>query len=228
MTITLGFDVYGTLIDTAGIADALTAHVGERAGAFALAWRTKQLEYAFRRELMQRYRDFAVCTRQSLDYVCSQFRAPITETARAELMARYRELPPFADAKPGLARLAAAGHRLHAFSQGRRDDVEALLRHAGIDGHFASVVSLEDIGCFKPRPLAYTHFLEATGSVAADAWVVSGNPFDVLGAVSAGLNGAWVKRSPDAILDPWELAPTLTCEDLPRFADALAARDGRA
>jgi len=46
MTITLGFDVYGTLIDPLGIAAALRDHVGEHAPAFAALWRAKQLEYA--------------------------------------------------------------------------------------------------------------------------------------------------------------------------------------
>ena len=107
---------------------------------------------------------------------------------------------------------------------GRRSDVRDLLRHAGLDGYFESLVSLEDIRCYKPNPVAYAHFLDATGTPAADGWLVSGNPFDVLGAVSAGMCGAWVKRSPDAILDPWEIAPTLVADDLPGLCDRLVER----
>lgn len=224
MAATLGFDVYGTLIDTSGISDALTAHVGERAGSFALMWRGKQLEYAFRRGLMETYRDFAVCTRQALDYVSLHFRAAIPDADKARLMERYLQLPAFPDAKPGLERLARAGFRLYAFSMGRRNDVRDLLAHAGLGEYFAGLISLEDIGCYKPSPAAYAHFVEATGTSSADAWLVSGNPFDVLGAVSAGMCGAWVKRSPDAILDPWEIVPTLIAEDLPGLCDLLVAR----
>lgn len=49
---TLGFDVYGTLIDAAGIAEVLPPYAGDRAGQFSSFWRAKQLEYAFRRGLM--------------------------------------------------------------------------------------------------------------------------------------------------------------------------------
>lgn len=224
MTATLGFDIYGTLIDTAGISRALEAHVGERAATFAALWRTKQLEYAFRHGLMQQYRDFRVCTREALDYCCLHFRAAIAEDGRAALMDRYRALPAFPDAKPGLEGLQAAGFRLYAFSMGRRDDLDALLAHAGLAGHFAGVVSLQAPRLYKPGPAAYAYFLRETGTAAADAWLVSGNPFDVLGAVGAGINGAWVKRSPDAVLDPWEIAPTVIAEDLPSLADALRAR----
>jgi len=224
MSITLGFDVYGTLIDTAGTSEALAQHVGESAAAFASLWRSKQLEYAFRRALMNKYRDFAVCTRQALDYVCLYFQTPIAEADRKKLMEEYLHLPAFPDAKRGLARMKAAGFRLFAFSMGRRDDVSVLIERAQLDDYFAGLVSLEDVKCYKPSPIAYAHFLETTGTAPADAWLVSGNPFDVLGAVSAGICGAWVKRSPDAILDPWEIAPTVIAEDLPALCDILVAR----
>ena len=224
MAITLGFDVYGTLIDTAGISEALREHAGERAPAFAGLWRSKQLEYAFRRGLMNRYRDFGVCTRQALDYCCLEFRAPIPETGRKALMERYLFLPAFADAQPGLAALREAGFRLYAFSMGRQDDVTALLNHAHLRDYFADVISLEPMKTYKPSPAAYRHFVERTATAPADAWLVSGNPFDVLGAVSAGICGAWVKRSPDAILDPWEILPTAIAEDLPGLCAILVAR----
>jgi 2-haloacid dehalogenase len=107
---------------------------------------------------------------------------------------------------------------------GRQDDVNALLDHAQLRGYFADVISLEAMKCYKPRPAAYRHFVERTATAPRDAWLVSGNPFDVLGAVAAGICGAWVKRSPDAILDPWEIAPTVIAEDLPRLCEILVAR----
>ena len=49
----IAFDVYGTLVDPLAIADHLELLVGDRAGRFAELWRTKQLEYSFRRGLMR-------------------------------------------------------------------------------------------------------------------------------------------------------------------------------
>ena len=139
-------------------------------------------------------------------------------------MDRYRNLPAFADVRPGLECLRQAGFRLYAFSMGRLHDVIALLDHAELRDYFTGVVSLERMKCYKPSAAAYRHFLEATGATPSDAWLVSGNPFDVLGAVSAGIGGAWVKRSPDAILDPWEIEPTVVAEDLPGLCRILIAR----
>lgn len=55
MTITLAFDVYGTLIDTNGVVEVLHNIVGDKAGDFSRSWREKQLEYSFRRGLMKKY-----------------------------------------------------------------------------------------------------------------------------------------------------------------------------
>ena len=68
MAITLAFDVYGTLIDTHGVIVELEKHIGNNASEFSRTWREKQLEYSFRRGLMQNYENFASCTRSALDY----------------------------------------------------------------------------------------------------------------------------------------------------------------
>jgi 2-haloacid dehalogenase len=68
MVITLAFDVYGTLIDTGGVMVLLGKYVGDKAPEFSRVWREKQLEYSFRRGLMQNYENFALCTTNALDY----------------------------------------------------------------------------------------------------------------------------------------------------------------
>lgn len=225
---TLGFDIYGTLIDTAGITDALRPYAGERAPEFAAAWRAKQLEYAFRRGLMQNFRDFAVCTEQALDWCCLSFGVKLAPASRDGLLKSYRALPPFPDALDGLRRIREAGLRAYAFSMGRADDVAGLLEASGLGNFLDGVVSLQEPQMFKPSPAAYSYFARRVGINMGDAWLVSGNPFDVIGAVSAGMNGAWVKRSPNAIFDPWEVRPTVEVETVGALADAIPAYLGAA
>ena len=38
--------------------------------------------------------------------------------------------------------------------------------------------------------------------------------FDVIGAISAGMKSAWVRRSPEAVFDPWGIEPTITVRSL--------------
>ncbi len=218
---TIAFDVYGTLIDTAGIVTALKKQIGDQSGAFSDLWRSKQLEYSFRRGLMQNYQDFSVCTRHALDFCCETFQVELSRAERDSLLETYRYLPAFDDARQGLERLKSSGYRLYAFSNGKPNDVRNLLQHAGIDRSLQGVVSTDEIKSFKPNPAVYAHFLRQAGACGADAWLVSGNPFDVIGADSAGMRGAWVKRSAQTVFDPWEIQPTLTIGSLIELCEAL-------
>jgi len=221
MMTTLAFDVYGTLIDTHGVISALQPLLGERAAAFSQSWRDKQLEYSFRRGLMQNYVSFADCTRQALLQTATVYRQSLSDAQIDTLLGVYRVLPAFADAASALPKLNAAGFRCFAFSNGNADAVETLLVSAGIREHFQGVVSVDDLKTFKPSPAVYAHFLRQSGTGGAEAWMISGNPFDVIGALSAGMRAAWVKRSPDAVFDPWGIEPTVTVASLDQLPDAI-------
>ena len=221
MAITLAFDVYGTLIDTAGVTEGLRGMVGDRAPLFSRRWREKQLEYAFRRGLMGAYRDFSVCTRDALVYTCQEVSCPLSETQRASLLQAYRQLPQFPDARPALGRLQAAGYRLYAFSNGRGEDVDALLTQAAIRDCFIDIVSVDEVRCFKPDPRVYRHFLHRTGATSHRSWLISGNPFDILGAAAIGMNTVWVRRQIDAVFDPWESQPSLIIRSLTELPQVL-------
>jgi 2-haloacid dehalogenase len=84
------------------------------------------------------------------------------------------------------------------------------------------VVSVDDQQTFKPNPDVYEHMLTTTSASRDDAWLVSSNPFDVIGAISHGLRGAWVRRSKSSIFDPWGIDPTLTVTSLRELAGGIA------
>ena len=214
---TIAFDVYGTLIDTAGIVEALREFAGDRAPLMAGRWRDKQLEYSFRRAVMRDYVDFAVCTKQALDFNCSMMGVDIPIAGREALLGHYRRLPAFDDALPSLRALQGKGMRLFAFSNGRADDVEQLLQTNELRGCFEGVVSLQAARTFKPDPGAYNWFLQQAKCSADETWLVSGNPFDVLGSLACGFSAAWLRRSADAVFDPWERAPTIVVDSLIAF-----------
>ncbi len=227
MAITLAFDVYGTLIDTHGVTVALEKHVGEQAGEFSRLWREKQLEYSFRRGLMQNYRDFSICTLNALDFACRYYHVSFSEQEKQELMNAYRVLPIFHDVKEGLEQAKEAGFRLFAFSNGKADAVETLLVNANIRSFFIDVVSVDEIQTFKPNPVVYRHFLKRSRSIGAKAWLISSNPFDVIGAVSAGMRAVWVQRSTDAIFDPWEIEPTITVKSIAGMDERIQSESNK-
>lgn len=222
MAVTLAFDVYGTLTDTHGVMSKIETMLDIDAQAFSNTWREKQLEYSFRRGLMQNYENFAVCTRHALDYTCAYYKIELPEAQKQTLMDVYKVLPAFEDVQAALINLRSDNYRLFAFSNGSAEAVEMLLETAGIRNLFEGVVSVDDLKSFKPNPAVYSHFLRKTGATGDEAWLISSNSFDVLGAMSAGMRAAWVQRSPDAIFDPWGIEPSVTISTLGELQEKIA------
>lgn len=181
MAITLAFDVYGTLIDTHGVVSELNSIVQDKAEAFSHKWREKQLEYSFRRGLMQNYVTFDVCTRHALDYVCEFFNKPLTASQKQHMLDYYKTLPAFMDAKEALSAFSQRGYRLFAFSNGTSHAVESLLESAGIKAYFIDIISVDDIKSFKPNPAVYSHFFSENPKLMA----VSPGLFPVIRSMSS-------------------------------------------
>ncbi len=221
LTITLAFDVYGTLIDTHGVINILEKKVGAKASTFAHVWREKQLEYSFRRGLMRNYEKFSVCTSQALDYASSYFNASLGRQDKDELLNAYRVLPAFDDVQEALDQAGKAGLNIFAFSNGSEEAVEILLMNAGIRNCFHGIVSVDAVRSFKPSPSVYSYLLREAGSYNSNTWLVSSNSFDVIGAISSGMRAAWVRRSPDALLDPWGIEPTITVNSLSNLSEQI-------
>ena len=217
----IAFDVYGTLVDTAGIALALGRSCGERAQTAAQLWREKQLEYTFRRALMDRYVDFDTVTRQALRYVANRLGVELDAQAEQALLAAYLQLPAFPDVIPGLEMIKGTGQRLVALSNGTEKSVQRLLENAGIVGYFESLLSVERVRTFKPAPSVYALLREATERYPEQTWLVSGNPFDVIGAKAQGLGAAWLRRDPGSVFDPWEFSADIVAGTLPELCREL-------
>lgn len=214
---TLAFDVYGTLIDTAGVTRSLTSLVGDKAVAFSNLWRQKQLEYTWRYGLMGHYQDFNVCTQQALAFSIDQLECEISKADQVSLMEGYLTLPAFDDVMDGLEALKSAGLDMYAFSNGRPDDLSALLQHAGIDSYLSGIVSVDPKQTFKPNPVVYQHFVDSCGAAREDCWLVSSNGFDVCGAIAADMKAIWIQRNTANRFDYWAQQPTETIDSFSKL-----------
>lgn len=221
MPYTLAFDVYGTLIDTSGVFETLQKTIGTPAQPFMEMWRSKQLEYTFRRGLMGRYVEFSQCTEEALNFCCQSFDLSLLQTQKSRLMAAYAVLPPFPDVKSSLQSLNDEGHRCFAFSNGSSAALKQLLDHAELSEWLEGIVSVEAVQTFKPSPKVYAHFTEVTQSSLSATWLISGNPFDIIGGASYGMRTVWVRRAATSVFDPWGIKPTHTVNGLEAVADSL-------
>lgn len=220
MSVTIAFDIYGTLIDTQGVITKLSQYT-DKATEFSRIWRDKQLEYTFRHGLMRHYVNFAVCTRQALDYTDMLLKTEFDESAKQSLMEAYRTLPAFAEVNEALVNAKQADFRLFALSNGLAEAVDNLLKHAGIRQYFDGVVSVDSLKTFKPNPDVYHMFVQSAGSDIENTWLISSNPFDVMGAVEIGMKAAWLKRSADVIFDPWGIEPSIILDSLSNLTNKI-------
>lgn len=217
----IGFDIYGTLVDPLEMNEHLRPLAGEKADRFSELWREKQIEYTFRRGLMRRYEDFGVCTRQSLLFAAKALELDLSEENQQHLIEEYQNLRAFPDVVPGLRAMQSQGHSMVAFSNGVEATARTLLDNAGVLPHLDGVVSVDDVETFKPDPEVYSHLASRLEQPAENVWLVSSNPFDVIGAKSVGLKAAWVKRKPEAVFDPWDIEPDLVVGDLEELSEKL-------
>ncbi len=224
MLTTIAFDVYGTLINPGGVFASIEKFIGSKAGEFMEVWRNKQLEYSFRRGLMKDYVPFPVCTLNALDYTDQLFETNLSDTDKKELMTAWKKLPAFNDVKPGLEALKNCGVNIYAFSNGRKEDIKHLLEQADIRDLFDGTVSVETVRSFKPDPAVYEFLAGESGSVKSHTWLVSSNPFDVIGAIKSGLKTAWLKRNPSQVFDPWGVSPDIVIDNIPAIQDLIAGK----
>ena len=217
----LAFDVYGTLVDPARLAEPLRSLTSAPA-EFAAAWRTRQIEYTFLVSLMGLYLSFSEVTERALRASAERHRVPLTPAQVESLVGAWRSLPPFPDVTPALTALK---HRytLSVLSNGDAAMVRDVLRHGGLEGFFSEVISAEEVGVYKPSPRVYAHAAERLATPPREVVLVSSNPFDVLGAKSAGMPSCWVNRA-DAALDDLGIRPDLEVRSLEDVPAALGSR----
>ncbi len=217
----LAFDVYGTLIDPFRMEDHLRAIFGERAKEATELWRSKQLEYSFRRALMKKYENFDVCTAQALRFVSRQLDVSLEEETLRNLLDQYLRLPAYPDVPEALEQLEARGFKIVACSNGTGDAVRGLLERAGVLARFSGIVSVDPIRTFKPDPAVYEYLAAQVHAEKELVCLISSNPFDVIGAKACGLRTVWVQRDPKKVFDPWEFEPDLIVAGLEQLSGKL-------
>jgi 2-haloacid dehalogenase len=217
----LAFDVYGTLIDPFHMERHLRSAFGEKAKEASELWRTKQLEYSFRRALMKKYRTFGECTAQALRLVGAQLGISLSEEAQAQLLSQYPRLPAYADVSAALDEVAKMGFTIAACSNGTESAVRQSLDHVGILPRFSKIVSVDPIRTFKPDPAVYEYLVAELRATREMVWLISSNPFDVIGAKACGLRTVWVQRDPKRVFDPWEFEPDVIVHGLAELPEKL-------
>jgi 2-haloacid dehalogenase len=187
------FDAYGTLFDVHSAVGRHQVELGEKAGAVSQTWRTKQLEYTWLRSLMQRYVNFWQVTQDGLDYALDAHGVENPEL-REKLLQAYHELACYPEVPDTLKQLRQRGHGTAILSNGTAEMLASGVRNSQLEGLLDAVLSVEEIGVFKPDPRVYQFALERLGVSAPEVLFFSSNAWDVAGAASFGFQAVRVNR----------------------------------
>ena len=187
------FDAYGTLFDFNSAAARCRAELGEKAGAVSALWRDKQIQYTWLRSLMGRHADFWQVTGEALDYVLEtlEIRVP---GLKERLLDCYLTLDCFPEVPATLKRLKDAGLATAILSNGTPKMLAAAVKGAKLEGLLDAVLSVEEVGIFKPDPRIYRLATDRLGLPPAAISFQSSNAWDAHGAGAFGFKVAWCNR----------------------------------
>lgn len=193
------FDAYGTLLDVDAAALQLAG-----SGRFpklqscwpelASIWRTRQLNYTWLRSLSGSYKPFWEITSDALDYAMEALCLSDPEM-RDALLKLYRELAAYEDAVIALDAVAAKGLPAAVLSNGNHDMLKKAFSAAGLMGKLDALLSVEDVGIFKPAPEVYQLGLDRYDAKPAEIVFVSSNGWDACAAGQFGFQAIWANRA---------------------------------
>ncbi len=187
------FDAYGTVFDFASAAASCRDVLGERAGALTALWRDKQLQYTWLRSLQHRHADLWQITGDSLDYALETL-GLADPALRQRLMDLYRTLTVFPEVPETLHRLRAAGIKTAILSNGSPAMLASAVAGAALGALLDAVISVEEVGVFKPDPRVYQHALDQLGMTAEAVSFQSSNAWDAYAASAFGMRVVWCNR----------------------------------
>lgn len=188
------FDAYGTLFDVHSASARMKDDLGDKAAALSALWRDKQLQYTWLRSLMGRHEDFWKVTGDALDFAMEMLEID-NPTLRAKLMEMYLQLDAYPEVKEVLTALKDGGIKTAILSNGAPSMLISAAKTAGIYPLLDHIISVEDVGIFKPHPSVYQMAVDILKVAPNQIAFQSSNGWDAHGAAAFGFVAAWVNRT---------------------------------
>jgi 2-haloacid dehalogenase len=187
------FDAYGTLFDFNSAAARCRDVLGDKADELSALWRTKQINYTWLRGLMGKHADFWQVTGDALDF-CLETLGIEDASLRNRLMDCYLNIEAFPEVVGVLRRLKAGGMKTAILSNGTPRMLTAAVANTGTADLFDAVLSVEEVGVFKPHPSVYRLPVDRLGVPAGRISFQSSNAWDAVAAGTFGMRVVWINR----------------------------------
>lgn len=187
------FDAYGTLFDFNSAASAAKDELGEDWQRLSDLWRLKQLQYTWLRGLGEHHADFWQVTGDALDFALATLKIE-RPGLRERLMNLYLRLSTYPEAPAMLQELKGRGMKLAILSNGTPAMLAAVVANSGLQNVFDAVLSVEEVGVYKPHPLVYGLAAQRLGVTPSRICFLSSNGWDAYSAKAFGFRVIWCNR----------------------------------
>ena len=187
------FDVNETLLDLQPVKASVGTALGGRP-ELAPLWFTTLLQYSLVATVADQYLDFGEVGAACLRMVAKNHGIDLSEDAAKNAVAPMRSLPPHPDVIPALTELRAAGFRLVTLTNSSKAAVADQIKNAGLSDFFEALLSVEDVGKYKPHADVYRWAAGRVGADVSECLLVAAHGWDVAGAAWAGMRTAFVAR----------------------------------
>jgi 2-haloacid dehalogenase len=106
----------------------------------------------------------------------------------------YLRLDAYPEVPETLVRLSGAGYATAILSNGSPKMLAAAVGSAGLSASLSAVLSVEDVGIFKPDPRVYQLVVDRLQVAPAEVCFLSSNGWDAAAAAHFGFRVAWINR----------------------------------
>jgi len=185
-------------------------------------WFARSLRDGFACECAGRFQPFPPILAGTLRALLESRRLPAPDHDIGAVIEAFAELPLHPDVRPAFERVREAGLRLALLTNGSERATRKAFARAGLERMLDAVISVDEIGHFKPAAEVYLHAAKRLRVRPSRLALIATHQWDVQGAQRTGLRGGFVRRGEP--LSPALLAPDAEGGSLVEVLDGLGVR----
>ena len=193
------FDAYGTLFDITAAArkSALVSSNSLLKSSWedlSEIWRKKQIENTWLQNILNSHTDFRDITSKALDFALEEMALEQDPKLRETLLDLYWTSEVYPEVGQILKELNLLNINLAILSNGTLEMLLSGCSSTGINKYFDFIVSVDEVGIFKPDKRVYELVETKMGYQTSEVLFVSSNGWDIVGATKYGCSTVWVNR----------------------------------
>jgi 2-haloacid dehalogenase len=214
----LVFDVNQTLLDLNALRPHFARVFGD--GRALDEWFALLLQYSLVVTVADAYSDFGTVGKAVLEMLANTKGVKLSSEDATRILQGMLTLPAHLDVGENLKRLRGAGFHMVTLTNSSPTAVKAQLQNAGLAQYFEEAISVETVHRFKPDLEVYRSAAAHLGAQPGELLMIAAHPWDVFGAMKAGLQAAFVARNG---ITPFPLGPKpgIIGPDMKAVADAI-------